>query len=140
MFFTDFKILKLILILSIFILTNGCKKEKSDSYYESLIGTYDWQYTAGGWGGQGWSPNTTNYSLKLQILKEGKYKLFQNQIKIGHGRLIGDAYGYLAFKNDNLIGSDILNGLRILKLRGGDSLDIGVSYCCDTFVSLYVKQ
>ncbi len=118
----------------------ACKKDRLvDEGEKKLAGTWNWQYTSGGFAGGGFSPQTSGYTLKLEVFEKGKYKLYKNETKIEHGRLIKED-GLFKFVHDGVFKKDdILNSQKMLKLHG-DSLDIGIAYCCDTYIALYTKN
>lgn len=120
--------------MSLFLLL-ACKKDKLESDDKKLIGTWVCQYTYGGlWGGG----TDTDNGRKIEIREKGKYKYCSGSKTLGHGTLVKDN-GYYKFNCTKLLSKDDLNGLKILKYHG-DTLDIGVAYCCDTYVSVYTKQ
>jgi hypothetical protein len=94
-------------------LCNSCRKDSLKNHYEKYVGTWDWTYTGGGESGAGdGTPASHGYTLKLELLEKGKYRLYKNNHRIDHGRLLDQ--GRIHLISDDIYKKDLnLDGYEI---------------------------
>jgi hypothetical protein len=82
---------KLLIFLSLTIFTLSCKKDKLVGDEQQLIGTWECQYSWGGFAGDG-----TDFfdGKKLHLYPNGRYKFYEGSTLIGQGKLVKDDYDY----------------------------------------------
>jgi hypothetical protein len=139
------KIFKLIIFLTIFLLTNSCKKDKLTGDAKSLIGT--WQWSKDIWPYK--TPETAGYSMTLEFKEKGKYEIKKNNKRIEGGRIIYEnsngTYWWdfqLEFKRNDLFSKkQQFIGKCLLDVKSQDSLFIlENSDWTDQPYHLYVRQ
>lgn len=133
--------LRISIIISFFLLQiSSCKKDELSGDNAKYVGTWYWESTSGGIIGETKNSQTEGYSLKLEINENGKYKLYKNNKRVEYGRLQIQGDGTIKFVNDGIKKSDdILENEKILSFQN-NTIQIGVSICCDTFISTYQKK
>jgi hypothetical protein len=123
--------MKKIVVLFILVFTlTSCKKEKLTGDNSKFVGTWIWN--------TGWWANYPDY--KLVIVDKGKYKLFNGNDKIDHGRIL-NKNGSLTFISDKLHNKGSFgNGYNQLTFINTDTIGVGNSGIRDFPSSIYVRQ
>ena len=128
--------LTVLLIFSLLMIAS-CKKEKLVGYNSIYIGTWDWTGMSGGLtgGSTSQSPTPSDYNLRLEMYKNGKYKLYKNDKKIEVGRL-KEISSILTFHNDGIIRKDdMISGNGIYNISNdGNTISVSPASCCDLIV------
>ena len=130
--------IKYILALSVIVYSlNSCKKDKLTNDNAMLIGTWTSISTMAEPGNCGFVPgHSTNPYLKLTLMENGRYELFDEDKKIETGRLIVKN-GLVTFEHIQKKGT--LSGRTILKFNS-DTLNIDRNACDDGYVFRFLKN
>ena len=125
--------------MTIFLLTNSCRKDKLTGDNATLSGTWNWTDAHCACLEFPFNPQIVGYSLKLELIEKGKYKLYKNDKKIEHGRLL-KVHDFYTFKDDDIRKKDDrLDGLKIIYCKN-DTLEIDMGICGDDCYYIFTRD